>query len=261
MIMSLFCRSVAVGILLGAAPLRADHRDDDQGLFGTVSAEGYSDYFFRGVRYSKRASFQPSFQLNYQNRSFGGIGGGMWWHIPFEGDEPDRFYESDYDVHYDVGAGPLVFSVGEVWYGAVGKNRSPLFAPTRESYFTILLDAYLTPSFGMYHDESRFEDWYYEFGLSQPVPELLGGRVVTITPSVTWGFSGSSNGRYEGRGLAYTSVSVEASVPLSVCRIGPAIIYTHASDDAASSRVWGGVRFSCEGRLIAPPPRKEEKRR
>src|SRR5262249_32335016 len=142
--------------LAPAAACLADHRDDDQGLFASASVDLYSDYFFRGIHYANRTSLQPAAQLNYENREFGGVGAGVWGQTPLSDPSGEHFNELDYDVHYDTNVGPLVLSLGEVWYTAT-EDSSPLFASTRETYFTVLMDAYLTPYFGLFRDTARFD--------------------------------------------------------------------------------------------------------
>jgi len=234
-------KKLAVAALMFAAgAVHAQESTENASPFSVdTTAAVYSAYMFRGVNLYDGMSFQPSIQPHYDMGELGRLSGLLWFHLSADGHEdPDKFFEMDDALTYDISVGKFTFSAGHYWY--TYPNSSDHLRGTNEVFGSVAIDTMLSPSFTVYHDYRLFDYEYYELNLSHTF-EKTGEGAFNFTPFASFGFASNSDKAYESDGFEQSTVGVKTDFDFAGAKLTPLLAYTFGIDDVATDQFWMGL--------------------
>lgn len=210
----------------------------------SATLDFYDKYVWRGVYLDKDPVVQPGISFSSY-----GLTVGYWGSLPM-GTTSDALNssESDYYLSYSYTLKPATLTVGHTWYAFPGSNTE-----SKEFYFTVAADTFLSPSVSFFHDydegkKSYGNGNYWAFSIAHNLP-LLDEPNISLDLAATFGYVDEQWLAGQGTHLTPT---VGINIPLTASlTIVPTLGYNVPMGDLSDSsignqrsKVFGGIKSS-----------------
>lgn len=249
---------VACAVILGHVAFSAadDMAAEPKTLFGdylkekgieiepSATLDFYDKYVWRGGYLDKDPVVQPGISFSSY-----GLTVGYWGSLPM-GTASDTLNssESDYYLSYSYTLKPVTLTAGHTWYAFSGSNTE-----SKEFYFTVAADTFLSPSVSFFHDydegkKSYGNGNYWALSIAHNLP-LLDEPNISLDLAATFGYIDEQWLAGQGSHLTPT---VGINIPLTAnLTIVPTLGYNVPMGDLSDSsignqrsKVFGGIKSS-----------------
>ena len=206
----------------------------------------FDKYVWRGYELSDdSAVIQPSTTISYKDFSFN-----LWGNVDSEvdGEDEGQFNEADMTLSYEKNFGPACLGLGYIYYGLDGIDDS------QEVFFSIGLDALLSPTLTVYREIAHIPSWYLSFAVSHSF-ELH--RDITLDLAGTVGYYYSDDDDFvemdenlnpttkKYRSMHDGLISAGLTIPMGeYFTLSPMVAYSFPLTDKADDNIAGTNGFS-----------------
>ena len=216
---------------------------------GSVSVGVFSNYVWRGQKFSNSYVIQPSVGITYR-----GFGLNIWSNIDSDYDNTFEHTETDFTADYAFDIDRLSLDVGYIYYGLEGAQD------TQEVYISAGFDVLLNPTLTIYYDFDEGEGGFIVASIGQSF-ELPWDMELSLGASASYNLNNKVMG-YDDSGDEFSNfyngeVSASVSIPVAdMISLEPVIAYTFPlsndakdalngiSDDGDENLLYGGLTLT-----------------